>query len=242
MINFLTCQDENLSIIAHNQARGTATPSFTTCMLDEREERGASTSENEKAVKVAAGQIFIGDYLSSALQCISSHGTLLSSRLRHRMSIQVTEAPATTDRGKTLDKIGNPYFHFCYASLSRGSKTSTTRNWPGHRARTHAHNRWYGFFTTHHEYLERDLAVSCQLIDSDAFDTEIESWLSSWCPPVPLGQNCNRIKPSAGLHLTPGLIHALTEPDEFCGMYIPGGSWVIANIWYFVDIKFRSRW
>ena len=67
MINFLTCQDEKLGIIIHNQARGTATPSFTTCMLDEREERGASTNENEKAVKVAAGQIFIGDYLSSAL-------------------------------------------------------------------------------------------------------------------------------------------------------------------------------
>ena len=158
------------------------------------------------------------------------------------MSIQVKEAPATTDRSKTLDKIGNPYFHFCYASLSRGSKTSTTGNWPGHRARTHAHNRWYGFFTIHHEYLERDFAVSCQMINSDALDTEIESWLSSWCPPVPLGQNCNRIKPSAGLHLTPGLIHALTGPDEYCGMYIPGGSWVIANIWYFVDIKFRSRW
>ena len=67
MINFLICQNENLSMIIHNQAHGTATPSFTTCMLDEREERGASTNENEKAVKVAAGQIFIGDYLSSAL-------------------------------------------------------------------------------------------------------------------------------------------------------------------------------
>ena len=67
MINFLTCQDEKLGIIIHNQARGTDTTSFTTCMLDEREERGASTNENGKAVKVAAGQIFIGDYLSSAL-------------------------------------------------------------------------------------------------------------------------------------------------------------------------------
>ena len=67
MINFLTCQDEKLGIIIHNQARGMTTPSFTTCMLDEREERGASTNENEKEVKVAAGQIFIGDYLSSAL-------------------------------------------------------------------------------------------------------------------------------------------------------------------------------
>ena len=67
MINFLTCQDEKLGIIIHNQARGTATPSFTTCMLDECEEKGASTNENEKALKVAAGQIFIGNYLSSAL-------------------------------------------------------------------------------------------------------------------------------------------------------------------------------
>ena len=65
-----------------------------------------------------------------------------------------------------------------------------------------------------------------------------------WCPPAPLGVLCFLIQIAEYLNeewLPLGVPHGTVESDDYNGMYIPKGSTVLPNVWWFSTRNFSFR-